>query len=88
MEAIAQKNFEDPEYDHSKEQWLTEEENKELELLLSKGFSNWKRNEYHSFIQACMDYGQEEYTKIAEAIQTKTVDEVIEYSKEFWSRGK
>ena len=67
---------------------LTDEEDKELNDLLSKGFENWKRNDYLAFVQACIDFGIENTEAIAEVIETKTVEEVRAYSKAFMEVGR
>ena len=88
LATIAQKNYENPEYDHSTEKWLTNDEEEELSRLLQEGFDKWKKGEYSLFVQGCMEYGSEEYEKIAELIQTKTVEEVKEYAAVFWKKGR
>ena len=87
MAAIAQKNFEDPSYDHTTNKWLSVEQEAELERLLSEGFDNWKKADMMANVQAAMDYGLDEYEQIADAIGTKTPDEVKRYAEVFWKRG-
>ena len=67
---------------------LTEEEERELNDLLSKGFENWKRSDYLSFVQACIDFGIENTEAITEVIGTNTVEEVRAYSKVFMEVGR
>lgn len=85
---IAQKNFENPGYDHSSKKWLSEEEEKELMDLLAEGFEDWRKSEYYAFLQGCVEYGPTAYREIANMIQSKTEEEVKEYSEVFWTRGK
>lgn len=40
-----------------------------------------------AYVQAAMDYGLDEYEQIADAIGTKTPDEVKRYAEVFWKRG-
>lgn len=84
----AQQNYHNPEYDHSTKKWLTSEEEMELEQLLGEGFDTWSKYEYYGFVQGCVTYGPTDYDHIAEAIGTKTANEVKEYSRVFWSEGE
>ena len=84
----AQQNYHNPEYDHSTKKWLTSEEEMELEQLLGEGFDTWSKYEYCGFVQGCITYGPTDYDHIAEAIGTKTANEVEEYSRVFWSEGE
>lgn len=67
--------------------WLSEEQEKELEELLNQGFDGWKKPEMMAFVQASLDCGPEAYDKIAEALGSKTPEEVKEYAAVFWKRG-
>ena len=40
-----------------------------------------------AFVQASLDCGPEAYDKIAEALGSKTSEEVKEYAAVFWKRG-
>ena len=84
----AQKNYDNPEYDHSTKKWLTREEEMELEQLLGEGFDTWSKFDYSGFVQGCVTFGPSDYAHIAEAMGTKTAKEVEEYSKVFWSEGE
>lgn len=84
----AQHNYEDPEYDHSTKKWLRDEEEAELEQLLGEGFENWSKSDFHMFVQSCVTFGPKDYVHIAEAMGTKTAQEVEEYSRVFWSEGE
>ena len=59
----------------------------ELEELLNQGFDGWKKPEMMAFVQASLDCGPEAYDKIAEALGSKTPEEVKEYAAVFWKRG-
>ncbi|ONH67630.1 ISWI chromatin-remodeling complex ATPase ISW1 [Cyberlindnera fabianii] len=64
---------------------LTEEEEKEKEELMGQGFSNWSRRDFTQFIQLCAKYGRNSITAIASEFPEKTIEEVREYAKAFWS---
>lgn len=40
-----------------------------------------------AYVQAAMDFGPKGYDQIAEAIGTKTAEEVAQYAEVFWKRG-
>lgn len=40
-----------------------------------------------AYVQAAMDFGPTAYDQIAEAIGTKTAEEVARYAEVFWKRG-
>jgi len=65
---------------------LTEEEIEEREELLKDGLSNWSRREFQQFIKANEKYGRADLENIARDIDTRTSDEVHEYSNIFWER--
>ncbi len=65
---------------------LTEEEIAEKEKLLTQGFSNWNKREFHMFIKANEKFGREDLNNIAKEIEGKTPKEVFEYAKVFWDR--
>jgi SWI/SNF-related matrix-associated actin-dependent regulator of chromatin subfamily A member 5 len=65
---------------------LTEEEIAEKEKLLTRGFANWNKREYHMFIKANEKYGREDLSSIGKEVEGKTPKEVFEYAKVFWDR--
>ncbi|KAI8393737.1 SNF2 family N-terminal domain-containing protein [Radiomyces spectabilis] len=81
---------------------LTEKEEEERKTLYAKGFSNWSKKDFYSFINACAKYGsfldslihcvsyvsRQNLAAIVTEIEGKTLDEVKKYSKVFWSRYK
>lgn len=67
---------------------LDEELETERARLLAAGFSNWTRREFHSFLRGVERHGRDNIEEIALDIgETKTVDEVHEYSDAFWKCG-
>ncbi|KAG1145180.1 hypothetical protein G6F37_008896 [Rhizopus arrhizus] len=69
-------------------QALTEEEEEERKTLYTKGFSNWSKKDFATFINACAKYGRDNYEAITSDLENKTLDEVKEYVKVFWQRYK
>ena len=68
---------------------LTEEEEEERKTLYTKGFSNWSKKDFMTFVNACARYGRKNLQAIASDLgEGKTLDEVKKYSKAFWSRYK
>ncbi|CAO3634318.1 unnamed protein product [Cunninghamella blakesleeana] len=67
---------------------LTEKEEEERKKLYDKGFSNWGKKDFYSFINACTKYGRNDLENITAEIEGKTFEEVKKYSKVFWSRYK
>ncbi|KII67222.1 putative global transcription activator SNF2L1 [Thelohanellus kitauei] len=65
---------------------LTPEEVEEKERLLTQGFSNWNRKEFTQFLKSVEKYGRDDIKNIAREIETKTYDEVVDYSKVFWEK--
>ncbi len=64
---------------------LTEEDEAEKAELLQQGYANWSRREFTQFIQVCAKYGRNSITAIASEFPEKTLDEVREYAKAFWT---
>jgi len=62
---------------------LSEEVQEEKNTLLQKGFLNWSRVNYTSFIKASAKYGRSDTAKIASEVGKSEV-QVIEYSNAFW----
>ncbi|KAG2222491.1 hypothetical protein INT45_012805, partial [Circinella minor] len=68
---------------------LTEEEEEERKNLYAKGFSNWSKKDFMTFVNACARYGRKNLQAIASDLgEGKTLDEIKKYSKAFWSRYK
>ncbi|GEQ66352.1 hypothetical protein JCM33374_g15 [Metschnikowia sp. JCM 33374] len=65
---------------------LTEEEKQLKEELLTQGFSNWNRRDFTHFVSTSAKYGRNAITLIAAEFEEKTVEEVREYAKAFWTR--
>ncbi|QLQ79545.1 hypothetical protein HG537_0C01920 [Torulaspora globosa] len=70
----------------SNAQPLTEEEEKLKSEWEKQGFTNWTKTEFRKFITASGKYGRNSiYAISTELAPGKTVDEVREYAKAFWS---
>lgn len=65
---------------------LTEEEEKRKEELSTQGFSNWSKKDFSIFLKCCEVYGRNAHALIAAETETKTTEEVAQYSKVFWER--
>ncbi|XP_074133683.1 putative global transcription activator SNF2L1 isoform X2 [Sminthopsis crassicaudata] len=65
---------------------LTAEEIEEKEKLLSQGFGNWNKRDFNQFIKANEKYGRDDVDRVAQEVEGKTPEEVIEYSAVFWDR--
>lgn len=65
---------------------LTDEEKQLKEELLTQGFGHWNRRDFTHFILSSSKYGRNAITLIAEEFEDKTVEEVREYAKAFWTR--
>lgn len=63
---------------------LIEDVQKEKELLLSEGFSDWSRLHYTAFIKGSAKYGRSNVAKIATEVG-KSEDEVRRFVDAFWS---
>lgn len=67
---------------------LSEELELERTKLLAAGFSNWTRREFNSFLRGVERHGRKNVEDIqADIGETKTVEEVHEYSDAFWKCG-
>ncbi|GBL50522.1 hypothetical protein CJI97_002474 [Candidozyma auris] len=64
---------------------LTEEEKALKEELLTQGFSNWNRKDFIHFIAVSTKYGRNAISMIAAEFEDKTIEEVREYARKFWS---
>ncbi|KXN66136.1 Smarca5 protein [Conidiobolus coronatus NRRL 28638] len=65
---------------------LTEEEQELKDKLSDKGFSNWSKREFSSFIKSMEKNGRDALDIISEEVENKTPEEVKEYYKVFWKR--
>lgn len=64
---------------------LTEEEKELKEELLTKGFHTWNRKDFIHFISVSTKYGRNAISLIAAEFDEKTIEEVREYAKMFWT---
>lgn len=72
----------------AKGQLLPQDVEEERTRLLAAGFSNWTRREYQSFLRGVERHGRQNIEMIASDIgDSKTLDEVHEYSDAFWKLG-
>jgi SWI/SNF-related matrix-associated actin-dependent regulator of chromatin subfamily A member 5 len=62
---------------------LSEETQKEKEMLLQEGFSSWSRFDYTSFVKACAKFGRNSFPKIAADVG-KSEDDIKIYAAAFW----
>lgn len=65
---------------------LTEEEKELKQELLTQGFNNWNRKDFIHFILVCTKYGRNAISLIAAEFEDKTVEEVRDYARAFWTR--
>lgn len=65
---------------------LTAEEIEEKDRLLSEGFGNWNRRDFNQFLRAVEKFGREDMANISSEVESKTREEVEEYSKVFWEK--
>lgn len=67
---------------------LPEDVEEERARLLAQGFSNWTRREFNSFLRGVERHGRQNLEAVAEDVgDSKTLDEVMEYSDAFWKLG-
>ncbi|KAG0440763.1 putative global transcription activator SNF2L1 [Dictyocoela muelleri] len=64
---------------------LTPEDQKKKEELMSQGFSNWSKKDFHGFIRAIEKFGRTNISKIANYL-SKSEEDVQKYSNIFWER--
>lgn len=79
-----EQKLEQEEIENSRE--LTDEEKDLKEELLTQGFTSWNRKDFIHFIAISTKYGRNAISTIAAEFDDKTIDEVREYAKTFWSR--
>lgn len=65
---------------------VTESERAEMEELRKYGYNNWLKRDFWAFLRGCEKYGRENLEEIASEVETKTFEEVKEYSEVFWQR--
>ena len=65
---------------------LTEEEEAEKQKMIDAGFPTWNKRDFQQFINASGKHGRDNYKGMAEDIDSKTAEEVKEYSKAFWKK--
>ncbi|XP_061419890.1 SWI/SNF-related matrix-associated actin-dependent regulator of chromatin subfamily A member 5-like [Lethenteron reissneri] len=65
---------------------LNEEELEEKEKLLTQGFTDWSKRDFNQFIKANEKWGRDDIDNIAQEVEGKTPEDVIEYSALFWDR--
>lgn len=78
-----EQKLEQEEIDNSRP--LTEEEKQLKEELLTQGFHNWNRKDFIHFILVSTKYGRNAISLIAAEFEDKTIEEVREYAKVFWT---
>lgn len=83
-EREAEQKLEQEEIENSRA--LTEEEKQLKEELLTQGYSNWNRRDFTHFVSLCTKYGRNSISLIAAEFEDKTIEEVREYAKLFWTR--
>lgn len=64
---------------------LTDEEKELKDQLLTEGFHNWNRKDFIHFILVSTKYGRNAISLIAAEFEEKTIEEVREYAKMFWT---
>ncbi|KAL6073870.1 ISWI chromatin-remodeling complex ATPase CHR11 [Balamuthia mandrillaris] len=88
--AAAEEGEEEQEQEEEKEPDfgdLTEEERAEKDELLTQGFADWNRRDFQSFVKACERFGRRDLEAIAQAVESKSLQQVTAYSKAFWKYG-
>lgn len=68
------------------ENLLTNEEKEEMAHLYQRGYSNWSKREFLTYVKGCERYGRNAVKKIVKELPDKTLEEVLEYGRVFWSR--
>jgi SWI/SNF-related matrix-associated actin-dependent regulator of chromatin subfamily A member 5 len=63
---------------------FSEEEIIEKDILMSSGFLEWDRRDFHRFIQALDIYPKEDAESIAKHVGNKTNDQIEAYTKRFF----
>lgn len=65
---------------------LTEEEQERKTAMSEQGFGNWNRRDFQQFVNGSAKFGRTNYVEIATEVDSKTPEEIKEYSKVFWKR--
>ncbi|KAL0485675.1 chromatin-remodeling complex ATPase [Acrasis kona] len=60
----------------------------QISQLLKEGFPDWTRKDLLCFIKGCEKYGRNDLQAISSEIETKSFQQVEQYSKTFWERYK
>ena len=66
--------------------FLTKNEEKELEELIGSGFSHFNTKHFQSYIRCCCEYGKNNINEISKHVDGKSENEVIAYHKVFWKK--
>lgn len=64
---------------------LTDEEKELKEKLLSEGYGSWNRRDFMLFILSSTRYGRNSIGLISREFEDKTIDEVRDYARKFWT---
>lgn len=65
---------------------LTEDEQARKAVMSEQGFGHWNRRDFQQFINGCAKFGRDDYKGIATEVDSKSPEEVKDYSKVFWKR--
>ena len=65
---------------------LSKKEEAEKERLLGEGFSNWSKKDFFQYLKWWERYGRNDYDMILSEMINKTKEELVDYSKVFWSQ--
>jgi SWI/SNF-related matrix-associated actin-dependent regulator of chromatin subfamily A member 5 len=65
---------------------LTHAEQEERDRLLNEGFGNWSKREFINFYKACERHGRDNLEKVAEDMDTKSLEEVTQFADVFFRR--
>lgn len=57
-----------------------------MNLILSTGFPNWSQEEFRKFLNALKENDSTDYEKLQQLIESKSVEEIKDYSKTFWKK--
>jgi hypothetical protein len=65
---------------------FTKKDQQQKENLMKKGFSNWSKKDFFTYIRMCETFGRDNYAKIAEGLLSKSIEDIKEYSIAFWQK--
>jgi superfamily II DNA or RNA helicase len=54
--------------------------------LMSEGFSDWTRRDFHAFLRGCEKFGRGALAAISDEVESKSPAEVRKYARVFWKR--